>query len=80
MRLLCPVAESLPPESATDGMMDDMLHPLPDSDVRGDAAHLQRILARSSDRITWLKHRALGVTATDVARLSSPKALQSVAW
>lgn len=42
--------------------------------------HLQRVLARSSDRITWLRHRAMGVTATDVARLSSPKALQSVAW
>ncbi|WP_293694543.1 YqaJ viral recombinase family protein [uncultured Agrococcus sp.] len=42
--------------------------------------HLQRILARSSDRVSWLRHRAMGVTATDAARLSSPKALQSVAW
>ena len=57
-----------------------MLQPLPDTSAPTAAEHLQRILARSSDRISWLKHRAMGVTATDVARLSSPKALQSLAW
>jgi hypothetical protein len=45
--------------------------PLPD--------HTARILAQSSDRVAWLRARARGVTATDVARLSGPKGLQSVA-
>ncbi|WP_167139867.1 YqaJ viral recombinase family protein [Diaminobutyricimonas sp. TR449] len=41
--------------------------------------HTRRIVARSSDRIAWLRARSQGVTATDVARLSGPKALQAVA-
>lgn len=41
--------------------------------------HTQRILADASDRVGWLRARASGVTATDVARLSSKKALQAVA-
>jgi len=45
--------------------------PLPD--------HTSRILAHSHDRIAWLRARSKGVTATDVARLSGPKGLQSVA-
>ncbi len=42
-------------------------------------AHEARLVARSSDRFTWLRHRAMGVTATDVARLSSENAVLSVA-
>jgi YqaJ-like viral recombinase domain len=42
-------------------------------------SHLQRILAYSSDRVAWLKARSAGVTATDVARLSSQTALKLVA-
>jgi len=45
--------------------------PLPD--------HTSRILAHSHDRVAWLRARSKGVTATDVARLSGPKGLQSVA-
>ena len=45
--------------------------PLPD--------HTSRILAHSTDRVAWLRARSRGVTATDVARLSGPKGLQSVA-
>ncbi len=41
--------------------------------------HTARIVAKSSDRVAWLKARMLGVTATDVARLSSERALVSVA-
>lgn len=41
--------------------------------------HRSRIVARSSDRVAWLRARRLGVTATDVARLSSERALQAVA-
>jgi hypothetical protein len=45
--------------------------PLPD--------HRSRIVANSTDRVAWLRARSQGVTATDVARLSSVRALQAVA-
>lgn len=47
----------------------------------GDPAtdHRSRIIARSSDRPAWLKARVRGVTATDVARLSSERAVLAVA-
>lgn len=45
----------------------------------GRPDHRDRIVARSADRVGWLKARSRGVTATDVARLSGPKSVQSVA-
>jgi hypothetical protein len=45
--------------------------PLPD--------HRSRVVANSDDRIAWLRARSRGVTATDVARLSSIRAVQTVA-
>lgn len=45
----------------------------------GRADHRDRIVARSADRVGWLRARSRGVTATDVARLSGPKSVQSVA-
>ena len=42
-------------------------------------AHTDRILARASDRVAWLRARSRGITATDVARLSSRASLQAVA-
>jgi len=42
-------------------------------------AHTDRIVARASDRVAWLRARSRGITATDVARLSSRSALQAVA-
>jgi len=42
-------------------------------------AHTDRILARASDRVAWLRARSRGITATDVARLSSRSSLQAVA-
>jgi hypothetical protein len=45
--------------------------PLPD--------YRSRVIANSTDRVAWLRARSRGVTATDVARLSSARALQSVA-
>ena len=42
--------------------------------------HRSRVVADSQDRVAWLRARSRGVTATDVARLSSEKAVQSVAW
>lgn len=41
--------------------------------------HTDRIVADSTNRFAWLKARAKGVTATDVARLSSTRALRGVA-
>jgi len=41
--------------------------------------HTARILAQSTDRVAWLRARSTGVTATDVARLSGPNALNAVA-
>jgi hypothetical protein len=38
-----------------------------------------RLVARSEDRLPWLKARARGVTGTDVARFTSERALQAVA-
>ena len=42
--------------------------------------HRGRVLADSSDRVAWLRARSAGVTATDVARLSSVRSLDSVAF
>jgi len=39
----------------------------------------QRIVADSVDRVAWLRARAHGVTATDVARMSSTRALPALA-
>jgi YqaJ-like viral recombinase domain len=44
-----------------------------------DDDHTARIVARASDRNAWLRARSTGVTATDVARLSSQSALTLVA-
>lgn len=44
------------------------------------AACLQRIVADSSNRIAWLRARSQGITATDVAKLSTPKSIASAAW
>lgn len=40
--------------------------------------HRDRILAHADDRVAWLRARSQGVTATEAARLSSERALQSV--
>ncbi|HEX4401062.1 MAG TPA: YqaJ viral recombinase family protein [Galbitalea sp.] len=42
--------------------------------------HRQRVVANSADRAAWLRARSRGVTATDVARLSSIRAVESVAY
>lgn len=42
-------------------------------------SHRDRVVADGSNRIAWLKARARGVTATDVARLSSEKAIRAIA-
>jgi hypothetical protein len=40
--------------------------------------HTERIVAHSSDRVAWLRARAMGITATDVARLASLHAVDAV--
>lgn len=40
--------------------------------------HTDRIVAHSSDRVAWLRARAMGITATDVARLASLRAVHAV--
>ena len=40
--------------------------------------HTERIVAHSSDRVAWLRARAMGITATDVARLASLHAVEAV--
>lgn len=40
--------------------------------------HRNRILAHSTDRVAWLRARSRGITATDVARLSTEHSLQAV--
>ncbi|WP_058727450.1 YqaJ viral recombinase family protein [Curtobacterium oceanosedimentum] len=40
--------------------------------------HTERIVAHSSDRVAWLRARAMGITATDVARLASLRAVEAV--
>jgi len=40
--------------------------------------HEDRVVAHAGDRVAWLRARSRGVTATDVARLSSERALQAV--
>lgn len=42
-------------------------------------AHVQRIVAHSNDRIAWLRARSQGVTATDAAKLSTPRSIETVA-
>jgi hypothetical protein len=42
--------------------------------------HLGRIVARSSDRVGWLRARSRGITATDVAKLSTPRSVRSAAY
>ena len=41
---------------------------------------LQRVLADSTNRIEWLRARSQGITATDVAKLSTEKSIRNAAW
>ena len=41
--------------------------------------HERRILAHSADRVAWLRARSRGITATDVAKLSTPASVLAAA-
>lgn len=40
--------------------------------------HRNRILAHSTDRVAWLRARSRGITATDVAKLSTERSVHAV--
>ncbi|WP_196837119.1 YqaJ viral recombinase family protein [Zhihengliuella flava] len=42
-------------------------------------ACLSRVVADSSDRVNWLRARTRGITATDVAKLSTPRSIEAAA-
>jgi hypothetical protein len=48
--------------------------------VPGQTGHLARVVARSSDRVGWLRARSRGITATDVAKLSTPRSLRAAVY
>lgn len=41
--------------------------------------HLNRIVADGSDRAAWFRARSRGITATDVAKLSTPRSIEAAA-
>ena len=51
-----------------------------DSAAPTPTGHLGRVVARSSDRVAWLRARSRGITATDVAKLSTPRSVRSAAY
>ncbi|MGK0722800.1 YqaJ viral recombinase family protein [Leucobacter sp. W1478] len=42
--------------------------------------HLRRIVTDGTDRAAWMRARARGITATDVAKLSTPRSIDTAAW
>ncbi|HEY0246988.1 MAG TPA: YqaJ viral recombinase family protein [Gryllotalpicola sp.] len=60
--------------------MTELLLPLFDEEQQPDRpSHLDRVVADSSDRIAWLRARSRGITATDVAKLSTPRSVEAAA-
>jgi hypothetical protein len=53
---------------------------IPSPEVPAPTGHLGRVVARSSDRVAWLRARSRGITATDVAKLSTPRSVRSAAY
>jgi hypothetical protein len=42
--------------------------------------HVKRIVADATDRVGWLRARSRGITATDVAKLSTPASVRAAAY
>ena len=65
-------------------LFDEMEHPsLPDALLAAPLvgpSHRLRVVADSSDRGTWLRARAQGITATDVAKLATPNSLKNAVF
>lgn len=43
-------------------------------------AYLMRVVTDGSDRVEWMRARSRGITATDVAKLSTPRSIDTAAW
>ncbi len=43
-------------------------------------SYLDRVVADGTNRAEWLRARSRGITATDAAKLSTPKSVEQVAW
>jgi hypothetical protein len=56
-----------------------LAHPVLDLWDEPAPDHRTRIVANATDRVAWLRARSRGVTATDVARLSSARAVAGLA-
>jgi len=44
------------------------------------ANYLERVVTDGHDRAAWLRARSRGITATDVAKLSTPRSIDAAAW
>ncbi|RKQ89792.1 YqaJ-like recombinase protein [Mycolicibacterium mucogenicum 261Sha1.1M5] len=58
---------------------DSVLISASDSPTARSGAHLSRIVTDGSDRAAWMRARARGITATDVAKLSTPRSIETAA-
>lgn len=47
--------------------------------LTGNSSYLNRIVTDGSDRLAWLQARSRGITATDVAKLSTLRSIDSAA-
>lgn len=69
--------------SLFDEELEAALHPqgaqAPRAAAKPVLPHERRILAHASDRVAWLRARARGITATDVAKLSTPASVLAAA-
>ena len=74
-----PAGRSLRDGGARDNVPVTVIQPTLDLWDEPAPDHRDRIVARSADRVGWLRARSRGVTATDVARLSSPRSIRAVA-
>jgi hypothetical protein len=43
-------------------------------------SHVRRIVTDGSNRIEWMRARARGITASDVAKLATPRSIDAAAW
>ncbi|WP_022882841.1 YqaJ viral recombinase family protein [Gryllotalpicola ginsengisoli] len=59
--------------------MTQLLLSLFDAQQPARPAYLDRVVADSSDRVAWLRARNRGITATDVAKLSTPRSVEHAA-
>lgn len=66
---------------ATRGARSGQSPPTWETDVVSDPipSYLSRIVTDGTDRMAWMRARARGITATDVAKLSTPRSIQAAA-